>query len=97
VCSLSSYEFGASSLVFLVILQSVSFVLESSYSILATIVSIWIYSLLYMFDDYRLQDFLGFIVLFGFSMLGFLCFRSLIVIHISWELIGYLSFLLISF
>ena len=57
ITSLSSYEFHCLTVIWLVILQSLSMVLESSYSILATIVTIWIYSLLYMFDDYRIRDF----------------------------------------
>jgi NADH-quinone oxidoreductase subunit L len=58
---------------------------------------IFIYSLGYMAEDENFTRFFCFMSLFGAAMLGIVIANSLLLLFISWELVGLSSYLLIGF
>ncbi len=67
--------------------------------VMVTFVStlIFIFSLGYMKDDANFTRFFCFLSLFAAAMLGILVANSLLLLFISWELVGLASYLLIGF
>lgn len=67
--------------------------------VMVTFVStlIFIFSLGYMKDDANVTRFFCFLSLFAGAMLGILIANSLLLLFISWELVGLASYLLIGF
>ncbi|MSU22220.1 MAG: NADH-quinone oxidoreductase subunit L [Opitutus sp.] len=58
---------------------------------------IFIFSLGYMKDDANFKQFFCFLSLFAAAMLGILVANSLLLLFVSWELVGLASYLLIGF
>jgi len=56
-----------------------------------------IFSVVYMHGDKRYSYYFGYLGLFTFSMLGIILADNLLLLFIFWELVGFSSYLLISF
>ena len=67
--------------------------------VMVTFVSllIFIFSLGYMKEDANFKQFFCFLSLFAAAMLGVIVANSLLLLFISWELVGVASYLLIGF
>ena len=67
--------------------------------VMVTFVStlIFIFSLGYMHEDANAKQFFCFLSLFAAAMLGILVANSLLLLFVSWELVGLASYLLIGF
>lgn len=72
------------SALFLIILMSVSFVVQ-------------LYSYSYMYDEEKYNRYFIYLNLFNFSMAGLILSSNLVQMYIFWELVGVCSYLLIGF
>ena len=95
VCNFTWFQFGTASL-------QLGWVLDPLTAVMAMMVTfvgllIFIYSVGYMAHDENFTRFFCFLSLFAGAMLGVVIANSLLLLFISWELVGLTSYLLIGF
>ena len=89
------FDFGTTSLQLGWVLDPLTAVMLVMVTFVALL--IFIYSVGYMADDENFTRFFCFLSLFAAAMLGILIANSLLLLFISWELVGLASYLLIGF
>jgi len=88
-------KLGRALLLFGVAIDSLSAMMLFVVTVVGTLIII--YSVGYMREDPRFSRFFAYLSLFMFSMLTLVLANNLILLYISWELVGLCSYLLIGF